>query len=200
MTTGTPAPSDCRGEVALLDVGVGVHPDDRLDVTQAAAAGGDVDVLVPGRMDERLLDDGDEVGVEHLVAAQRHQSRRLVGPDRRRPHLRTDAPSASRRRRAGRTPRPPSRTRAPGRCASPDPRPHSIPAFHRAGASTGAVTMRNDSASQIRDDQEAIAFGARRVLDDVLDEILAADARASVARRARRTTGRAPRWCSATMR
>ena len=50
--------------------------------------------------------------------------------------------------------------------------PIDIPVVHRAGASTGAVAMRNDSASQIRDDQEAIALGSRCVLHEVLDKLL----------------------------
>ena len=108
--------------MAFLDVGVGVHPDDRLDVTQAAAAGGDVDVLVPGRMDERLLDDGDEIGVEHLVAAQCHQPAGLIGPDvvgriavrTHRQHPDALAPGGHHDRRAERV--------HLGICASPDPR------------------------------------------------------------------------------
>ena len=43
--------------MALLNVGVGVYPDDPLDVTQAASARCNVDVLAPARVDERLLDD-----------------------------------------------------------------------------------------------------------------------------------------------
>ena len=155
MTTGTPVPSD-----------------DRLDVSEAVAAGGDVDVLVPGRMDERLLDDGDEIGVEHLVAAQCHQPAGLIGPDvvgriavrTHRQHPDALAPGGHHDRRvecvhlldAGRW------------ILGPIDIP-VVPPGRRIDGSGGNAKR---FGVQIRDDQEAIALGSRCVLHEVLDKLL----------------------------
>ena len=150
-----------RGEVALLDVRVWVHPDDLLDVAQAARTRRDVDVLAPGRLDERLLDDGDEVGIEHLVAAQCHQAAGVVRPD----VVRLSAVRAHRHH---------PDARAPGR--HDDGRAesiHAVDARRRILLNIGTPVARcvdrcgGDAERlgvEVRDDEEAIALGSGRVL------------------------------------
>ena len=69
------------GQLTLLHVGVRVHPDDRFDVTQHPRTRRQVDVVVAGRGDEGLLDDGGRVGVESFVAPEAHQTPGNARPD-----------------------------------------------------------------------------------------------------------------------
>ena len=120
-------------------------------------------------MDERLLDDGDEVSVEHLVAAQSHESAGLIRPDLEgrvsmrvhRQHPDTLAPRGNHDCRAERMHLVDARRRILGRIVIP-PRRRIDPSADDA----------ERFGVEIRDDQKAIAFGARRVLDEILDEIL----------------------------